>query len=351
MGPKEGKPAPVPEAARKPRAMTLEMPGELVLVLRVPLPLASQRQRQAAVPFAIEDLVAEPIEALHVALGPEIGPGEYLVGVARHEDMAEWAPRAASLGQALVPDTLSLPVPAEGSWAVREIDGRVLARLPDGTGFATDAASFETFWRAGSQPQIVLFGGRLPPALPVGATALSPAHTGESTLDLLQGAYAPTQGGWLRLAPRFLGLTAVALAAHLVVLAVDTHWLRGLADAREAELRGVLAERLGTFPATLPLDAAVRRALPAAEAESPRLLPLLVQVSEALAPLADQVGFRSLGYDAETGAVALTLEAGGLGTIQRAERELAGARLAVSAGAAVIDEAGAEARFVIGSSE
>ena len=154
----------------------------------MPLPLASHRQRQAAAGFAVEELIAEPLEASHVVLGPELGRGEYLVVVVAHREMAVWAGRAAP-GQRLVPDVLALPVPAAGCCSVREAGGRVLVRRADGTGYATRAEHLEAFWRADGAPQVVLYGGRLPEQVPVSAPGLMPAGA-----DAGGGALRPAAG-------------------------------------------------------------------------------------------------------------------------------------------------------------
>ena len=117
-------------------ADAVALPAEECLIVRIALPLASHRQRQAAAGFAVEDLIAEPIEASHVVLGPEVGPREYLAFVVSHAAMAPRAARANKLRGRLVPDVLALPVPSPGSCSVREAFGRVMVRRPDGTGFA-----------------------------------------------------------------------------------------------------------------------------------------------------------------------------------------------------------------------
>ena len=330
-------------------ADALPLPGELALLLRVPLPLASHRQRQAAVAFAVEDLIAEPLEAVHVALGPELAPGEYLAAVVRHAEMALWAGQARS-GQRLVPEVLAIPVPPEGSWSVHEIAGRARVRRADGTGFATRLETFEAFWHAGGAPQIVLYGGRLPEAVPAGATGLLPAAATDvaARFDLLQGPYARADAGWRRAGPRLAAVVALALAAHAAILGADTYALRGIADEREAALRRELAARLGDLPATVPLDVALGRALPQAEAAGGGLLPLLARVGEVLEPLAGEIAFRDLSYGAAEGSLAVMLEAPDLATLQRIESDLAAAGLAVSAGVATTGEGAAEARYVIG---
>ena len=128
-------------------ADAVALPSELAHILRVPLPLAAHRQRQAAAGFAVEELIAEPLEASHVVLGPELGRGEYLVVVVAHREMAVWAARAAP-GQRLVPDVLALPVPAAGCCSVREpaagcwCDARMVPETPPGP------TASRRFWRA-----------------------------------------------------------------------------------------------------------------------------------------------------------------------------------------------------------
>jgi general secretion pathway protein L len=327
-------------------ADVVPLPSELVHILRVPLPLASHRQRQAAVGFAVEELIAEPLEASHVVLGPEVGRGEYLVVVVAHREMAAWAGRAAP-GQRLVPDVLALPVPGEGCCSVREAGGRVLVRRADGTGYATRAEHLEAFWRADGAPQVVLYGGRLPEPVPVGAPGLMPAApTLEAArLDLLEGAHARAGRGGRRLLTRLLAVLALALVAHGAVLAADVFALRRIAEAREAALRSALSERLPDLPASLPLHEALARAMPAPAARG-GFLPLLARVAEVLGTEAE-VTVRDLGYSAEDGGLSLSVAAPDLGALQRAEDGLRGAGLAVSAGVATTGDGSAEVQYRI----
>ena len=335
------------EAALGPDALAL--PTEHALLLRVALPLPSHRQRLAAVGFAVEDLIAEPLEASHVALGPELAPGEYLAMVVREADMAAWGARARDAGLRLVPDALGLPVPAEGGLSVREAGARVLARRADGTGFATDVGSFETFWRAEGAPQIVLFGGRLADGLPVSAAGLLPAEPSAATLrtDLLQGRHARADGQGHRLLVRLAVVAGLALAAHGAILAADALALTRIADAREAELRTALAARVPGLDAGLPLDAALRRAFADGPAAGGAFLPLLSRISEVLAPLSGAIAMRDLAFDGAGGSLAVSLEAADLATLQRIEQDLRGAGLGVTPGVATTGDGAAQVRYVI----
>jgi general secretion pathway protein L len=325
------------------------LPGELALLLRVPLPLRSHRRRQAAVGYAIEETIAEPLEAVHVVLGPELAPGEHLAVVVSRRVMDAWLPRVGGR-QRLVPDVLALPVPAEGSSAVRETGGRVLARRADGTGYAASAAAFPAFWRADGSPPIVLFGGRLPDGVPVAATGLLPPRPDRelARFDLLRGAYARAAGG-RRVARRVVAVLAAALVAHAGLLAADGYALRRLAAAHEAAVRSELAARLPDLPPSLPLDAALKRVTPdSAAPPGGGFLPLMTRVAEALSPASGEVSLKRLAYDAAGSALTVSIEAADLAALQRAEETLRLQGLAVTPGAATTAEGRAEVQLVIG---
>ena len=323
----------------------LALPSELAHILRVPLPLASHRQRQAVAGFAVEDQIAEPLEAVHVVLGPEVGPGEYLAVVVAHRDMAVWTQRAAP-GQRLVPDVLGLPVPPEGCCAVCEAGGRVLARRADGTGYATRVDCLEAFLHADGAPQILLYGGRLPDAVPVGAPGLMrPGPTPEAArFDLLQGPHARAGRHGRRAFTRLAAVVALALAAHAMVLAADTVALRRIAQLRGVELHDALSARVPDLPPSLPLNEAMQRALPPAPAPRSAFLPLLAQVADVLG-MEEGMVLRDLTYSTEDGGLSLAVEARDLPALQRIENELRETGLSVSSGAATTGDASAEVQY------
>ncbi len=333
-------------------ADAVALPAEECLIVRIALPLASHRQRQAAAGFAVEDLIAEPIEASHVVLGPEVGPREYLAFVVSHAAMAPRAARANKLRGRLVPDVLALPVPSPGSCSVREAFGRVMVRRADGTGFAAPTDAFAALWQADGAPQVVLYGGRLPDGIPVGASGLMPATpTAEAlAVDLLQGRYIRDNRARRRLVSRLGAIALLALAAHGVTYAADTYALRRIASERETQLRSELAARVPGVTGATPLDVALRRALPAAE-QPGAFLPLLARVSAALQPAADAITLKSLAFNAADGTLALAVEAPDLETLQTVATGLRDAGLAVSSGVSTTGSGGAEVRYVIGANQ
>jgi len=114
------------EAARdvRDRPVIVLVPASEVSTLTVDLPAKGARLR-AALPFALEEQVADEIENLHFAPGKRFASGRLPVAVVTHGKMAEWLGRLDDAGivpaqiipenhgVALVPNTLSLLV-AEG---------------------------------------------------------------------------------------------------------------------------------------------------------------------------------------------------------------------------------------------
>jgi len=118
---------PLPEAARdvRDRSVIVLVPAGETATLKVDLPAKGARLR-AALPFALEEQVADEVENLHFAAGQRFASGNLPVAVVAHEKMHEWLMRLQEAGirparmvpenhgLAFVPNTLSLLV-AEGS--------------------------------------------------------------------------------------------------------------------------------------------------------------------------------------------------------------------------------------------
>lgn len=282
---------------------TVLVPSEAVRLLTVELPLPTRARRLAALPFAVEDLIAEPIDSVHLALGIELAPKRYLVGVVRHDRMAEWiaAIEAAGLDHAaLVPDALALPQPAAGEWAVELGETRALVRAGDGTGFAIPAPLLRTAWDAAGRPRTIAYGTALPADMADSADALALDPLARRllapALDLRQGLYAVRRTGagfWRKMAT----VAVLGLLAHVVIAALDTLALRTIADARVAETRALVAAKApGT---TLPqegLAGAVADLLPrpGAGGGANPFLTAAARLSAALTPLGADLSVRTM---------------------------------------------------------
>lgn len=309
---------------------TVLVPTGQVRLLAVDLPLPSRAKRMAALPFAIEDQIAEPIESVHLALGAEIAPKRYLVGVVRHEVMAGWVDAAeeAGLGQAaMVPDALALPRPAEGEWAVELGTDRAIVRAGDGTGFALPPAMLQAAWQAAGQPATQSYGIPLPAEMGASGSTIAPAALSEKllapALDLRQGLYARRRAALPNVWRRLGWIVALGAAAHVVIATADTLMLQRIADRREADARAVIA--LAAPGANLggDLSASVADLLPSGSGAPPdSFLPLLTRISGALGPLAGSLNVRAIDYQAN--ALTLDIDGGDSGLAGRVDAALRG---------------------------
>ncbi len=316
---------------------TVLVPSEAVRLLAVDLPLPTRAKRIAALPFAVEELIAEPVDSVHLALGMELSPRRYLVGVVRHDRMAEWIARvtAERLNHAaLVPDALALPVPGAGEWAVELGETRALVRAGDGTGFAIPAPLLRTAWEAAGKPRTIAYGTALPADMAGGADALALDPLARRLLapplDLRQGIYAVRRVGLPSFWRRIATVAVLGLLAHVVIAALDTLALRGIADDRVAETRALVAARApGT---TLPEDGlavAVADLLPqpggGGGGGANPFLSAATRLSGALAPLGTALAVRAMrtegtslivdldsGDPAFAGRVRAALQSGGI---------------------------------------
>lgn len=289
---------------------TILVPTESVLLLAVDLPLASRGKRLDALPFAVEDRIADPVDAVHLALGAELAPRRYLVGVVRHERMAGWIARAqaAGLGQAaFVPDALALPVPPEGEWSVDLGESRAVVRAGDGTGFACPATLLMAAWEAAGCPPAHAIGAALPEAMratPGGLSAQTLAQRLASpALDLRQGRYGRRRGaaapGWGR---RLGWIAAIGIAAHTGIAAADTVMLKVIAERRADDTRSLIALSAPGARIGDDLASSVADLLPAPSAGQGGgpFLPLLTRVSSALQPLSASIAVRALSWQGTT---------------------------------------------------
>lgn len=273
-------------------AATILVPTESVLLLAVDLPLRSASKRRQALPFAVEDRIADPVERVHLALGASTGPDRYLVGVVRHEVMAEWIGLAEAQGlvtASLVPDALMLPQPEEGNWAVDLRAGRALVRSGDGAGFAVPQAMLRAAWEAAGRPPVHSYGESLPAEMTLSATPTVPnrldAALAALQLNLRQGDYAGRRGSSNTL--RRIGwIVGIAALAHTGIAVADTVMLRVIADRRAEDTRRLVATMAPGVPVTGDIAATAANLLPVGGGGAPQtFLPLLNRVSSALGPL------------------------------------------------------------------
>ena len=127
--------------------VTLILPADDVLLARSVVPGNSLARAQQAVPFALEDQVADDVDDLHFSLGAKGRDDEYSVAVIAHEVMEQITQRCADAQlrpTEIVPETLAIPVikpddPTMPVWTALLDRGRAVLRMSNNEGFATDA--------------------------------------------------------------------------------------------------------------------------------------------------------------------------------------------------------------------
>ncbi len=250
--------------------VVLLVPGIDVVLTQAHLPVRQMHKLVQAVPFALEDQLAEDIDNLHFPLGARTPDGGVAVAVVARQRMDEWLAPFLDAGiqpEAVHPDTLCLPLPPADAepapWTVLIEPGRALVRSGRDAGFACEADLLPSLLRRATVSEAPAFrvhvapGARAPGDLPDGAeTAAAPADAFRLLLDglaqrtplnLLQGTYATSSGtirhwrAWRATA----ALAAVLLVAWLAAQGVTAYQLSRQADALNAEATRVFQQ---TFP-------------------------------------------------------------------------------------------------------
>ncbi|MGL5394583.1 MAG: type II secretion system protein GspL [Shewanella sp.] len=117
------------------RPIDVLVPASAMTLTSVNLPEKGQRQALKALPFMLEESIADDVDAMHFTVGPRNGDALSVVAVA-HEQMQTWLSCLAEAGlkvKRIVPDCLALPL-QECQWAAMRFGNELLLRTGLGTG-------------------------------------------------------------------------------------------------------------------------------------------------------------------------------------------------------------------------
>lgn len=242
------------------RQLVVLVPAADVLMTRVSVPTRNRARLLQAVPFALEDQLAEDVATLHFALGPELEDGNIAVAVVARERMASWIETLQSVGMRpdlLVPEVLTLPW-EEGNWSLLVEGDDALIRYDLVQGGYAETAFLSLMLdvalkEAGDQPprylQVAKVGrsaleNNLDGVETVyrdAATALEVMATGLAEIppvDLLQGAYSRSeQLGRLWRPWRAAAILAAAwVVLEAGVAGYDIWRLKGEINAQEQQI-------------------------------------------------------------------------------------------------------------------
>jgi general secretion pathway protein L len=254
--------APLSEAAQAAagRRVVALVPAADCILAGVDLPTRNRERMARAVPFVLEDRLADDVEELHFALGTRDAQDKIRVAVVARHRMDAWLETLQAVGitpNSLVPEVLALPrEPA--AWTLLRAPDRVLLRRAEQDGLLFDPDNLATLLplaltEADPVPaRIVVIdcAPEAPPLPPLGAELetrapklgdcdplrlLAAGYRPAEAINLLQGEYSQTDRARRLWRP---WRAAAALTLAWLVLQWGWTWLdqRRLAE-QELELR------------------------------------------------------------------------------------------------------------------
>ncbi|MCX7560527.1 type II secretion system protein GspL [Sulfitobacter sp. F26204] len=326
------------------------VPAELVTFHVIDLPVRSTRQRQAALPFALEERVGQPLEHVHFALCRSTREGKTLAAVVDAELMKKWVTEWPDTP--LIPEQTLIPTGTSGvdgreSWRTYREGNRVLVRVSDGTGFVALADKLGLLWRAANKPDVENYGAPLPSEM-VWTDSSDKGIPTEPALienDLRQGIHRPSRGLWRPL--KYL-VASVMLAGivHLAIAVADARAQRAIAEGLREQATTAIAARLPSVSVETAPEVILRQLHAQSRPQrGSSFLPLMDSVARALLGADDALRFRQLNWD--TDGLRLTVEASDLDALQQAEARLKSAGLRVTSGSATADAGAARAELTV----
>ena len=237
------------------------VPGTDITLTEASVPTQSRQRVQRAVPFALEDKLADEIESLHFAVGPRADSGAYPVAVVRRDRMDAWlaALTAANLHPHLMlPDTLAVPR-ASDAWSLLLDADVALLRSGAWSGFAVETdllpALLQLATSNAETPRELHCYTCTPARAGFPATiqmidegceedvmqVLASGMSGSEGMNLLQGSYSRSEQlsrlwkPWRASA----ALLLIGIILHLVQLGAEYHRLDEARSALAAEIEQV----------------------------------------------------------------------------------------------------------------
>jgi general secretion pathway protein L len=346
------------------RRIVVLVPSEHVVLLDADALSTRRAQLVKAVPFALEDQLASPVEDLHFALPEHIAGGRIPVAVVARTTLREWIDALSAQGiraDVMIPETLAFAANDDGATLMIEPQ-RALLRWGAARAVACDPPALAQWLAVVAAPAAQVFDFRQAPrqALPVAVSTYHERQPDalaffatqlprEPAFNLLQGEFAPShrhlpaQQLWGRAAL----LAGVAVVLALVFAAGDWLRLSRESDRLEAEQRAALRASLPDLanvagdPRQL-MDSALTRMRGGAGGTG--LLALLDRIGPILASTT-RVSLRGIEYRNAT--LELGLRAPDVPALDLVQQQLANLGLKVEVTSASTGDKGVDGRLRI----
>ncbi len=145
------------------RRTVVLVPSENILLIKVNIKARNREQLARAIPYALEEDLAENVEELHFAPGPRQPDGSHPVAVVAQAHIAQWLTQLQAAGlmaNVLVPDVLGLPLAPDNAWSLLLEKDRGLLRTCAYSGLTLEPANLEAFFNctweeAAYQPDLI----------------------------------------------------------------------------------------------------------------------------------------------------------------------------------------------------
>lgn len=336
------------------RAVALVLPAEVCSALAVALPTQKARWLRQALPYAVEELLAEDVDQLHLALGERLSDGRYRVIALRRSLLAGWLAQLEAQGLKVGAVHVDADLLPRDGTQVLVLGDRALV---GGVSEARLAVAAEDWPMLADQLPLPfhLYGETEEPPLEVGEyrRVIEPyrflADGRSLAVDLAQAEFAVRQeGGSLEQWKPLLAVAGLWLVLQVGFNLAQAWYLERQGDAYSAESQALYRELFPEDTRIVNLRAQFAEHLAQGAASgSGQFLHLLDQVAGPLQ--APNLTLIQLDYSENRGDLALQVRASDFAELEQLRQRLSEAGLAVQMGSASREEGGVTARVVIGS--
>jgi len=331
----------------------LVLPVEAVVSCAVNLPTRKARWLRQALPFAVEELLAEDVDLMHLALGEQLTDGRHRVFAVRRSWLAGWMSLCSTMPQAIVVDADLLPGSGtallwlHGRWILGgENVARMALQAPDWPQLSPLCVVPQTAWCTHQYEALQPVDEVTPVSDSFIWLAQQPVRN-----NLAQGEFALQRGGaqWRRWRPA-VGLLSMWLILQWGFNLAQSWYLQHQADeyatASAALYRELFPEDIKLINLRAQFDQHLQAVAGSGQAS---FLDLLALVSGAMADVeGGQVQISQVDFSEARGDLALQVQAPGFAELERLRERLQESGLVVQLGSASREGSGVSARVVVG---
>lgn len=322
------------------QAVALVLPVEVVSSLLVSLPTRQARWVRKALPFAVEDMLAEDVELFHLALGEQVPDGRYRVLAVRRSLLADWLAQLQERGVQVAAIYVDADLLPRAGTQVLWLGQRGLLGGSGEARLAFNAAGWEQVQPLCEAP-LLMQDGPAPYQLLAAGRA--------TATDLAQGEFArrPQSQRWAIWWP-VAYLAGLWLALHLGFNLVQAWQLERQADAYAASSLALYKKLFPEDLRIVNLKAQFAEHLSQEDQRHGGFINLLEQASVAIVKAQSALTVVQVDYSQSRGDLALQIQAKDFSELEHLRQRLTEAGVAVQLGSASRDEQGVTARVVLG---